>query len=117
MKNVDILFPVDELQIVNYNILKDADPVSEDIYGFGSDLISSSNLFNENFFGFNVIESSQNQANKKKWFFKQPKIFSGAYKLFVKKMLADTTYDLSALNGEMVFHFLFIQYETESRTK
>ena len=108
IKNVDILFPVDELQIVNTDCLTDN---VYDIYGFGSDLISSSTLYNENFLAFNVLQSSIYQVNKKKWVFNQPKIFSGAYKIFAKTMLTNVAFDLAAVNGEFYIHFLFIQYK------
>lgn len=111
IKNIDVLFPVDELQIVNTDCLTIYTP---DIFGFGSDLVSSSTLSNENFLAFNVFESSNYQVNKKKWVFNQPKIFSGAYKIFAKSMLSNTTFDLTAAGGVFYIQFLFIKYKNLS---
>ena len=108
LRNIDVLFPVDEIQVVNSNFLTSSNQFN--VYGFSSDLVQSSTLTNENYLGFNVFQSGIYQVNKKKFKYNQPRIINGGYKINAKYMLSGDDVDYPSIDGEFYFHLLFIQY-------
>ena len=109
IKNIDVLFPVDEIRIVNFNVIQDTPLLT--IVGFSSDLVQSSILSSENYLSFNSIQSVNYQINKKKYIFNQQRIINGAYRINANYMLTGLPFDITAVNGEFYFHILFIRYK------
>ena len=117
LKNIDVLFPVDEIQIVNFN---GHTVVAPDMYNIYSDLIQSSTtdfeLTNKNYtntLATMVLSFSPYNVNRKKFLYNTPRIINGAYSLYAKyastNVAVDYTNDLGA--SDFQIHFLFIQYE------
>ena len=117
IKNIDVLFPVDEIQIVNSNVNSTATPF---VYNYYSDLVQSSttdfDLVNKNYtnsLGTFVLNLNPYNTNRKKFLYPTPRIINGAYNLYAKyvstNLAVDYTTDLGVMSGS--YHFLFIQYE------
>jgi hypothetical protein len=108
--NIDVLFPVDEIRVVNFNMI--SEPLTT-IIGFSSDLVQSSILTSENYLSFSSLGTGNYQVNKKKYEYPIPRIINGAYKINANYMFTGLPYDLVGENGEFYFHFLFISYRKE----
>jgi hypothetical protein len=109
--NIDVLFPVDEIRVVNFNMISTNNITT--IVGFSSDLVQSSILTNENYLTFNSIGSGNYQVNKKKYEYPIPRIINGAYKINANYMFTGLPYDLATNPSTFYFHFLFISYRKE----
>jgi len=117
LHNIDVLFPVDEIQIVNSNVNSTVTPFVYNIY---SDLVQSSttdnDLINKNYtnsLGTFVLSLNPYNTNRKKFLYSTPRIINGAYSLYAKYVSTNTDVDYSNDLGDTSgsFHFLFIQYE------
>ena len=113
IKNIDVLFPVDEIRVVNFNIVGDDTVPLTTIVGFSSDLVQSSILTNENYLTFNSVGSGNYQVNKKKYEYPAPRIINGSYKINANYMFTGLPFDLAPNSSAFYFHFLFISYRKE----
>ena len=117
LKNIDVLFPVDEIQIVNFN---GHTTLLTNTYNIYSDLVQSSTtdyaLVNKNYtnaLATMVQDFSPYNVNRKKFCYNTPRIINGGYSLYAKYVIdnepVDYTNDLGVSSFQM--HILFIQYE------
>lgn len=117
LKNIDVLFPVDEIQIVNFNGHTTGIPAMYSIY---SDLVQSSTtdyaLVNKNYtntLATMVQDFSPYNVNRKKFCYETPRIINGGYSLYAKSVLDNISVDYTNDLGVSSFqiHILFLEYE------